>query len=144
MEFANEYGFNLITSSPRYPESNELAEGAVKAVKLLWKQSKDKHPALMAYRTTPLATGYSPSELLYVRSVRTPLEKPVDCVIDYEEFEARELEQKQVRKDRFDKKYRTQVLPELEPGDKVWVKAPTDIGAEGIVGGCITLLRVTG
>ena len=135
LEFANEFGFNLITSSPRYPESNGLAEGAVRTVKRLWKQSKDKQSALLAYRTTPLATGYSPSELLYGRSVRTPLGKPVDCVVDYEEFEARELEQKRVGKDRFDKKYRTQVLPELEPGDKVWVKAPTDIGAEGIVVG---------
>ena len=89
----------------------------------------------MAYRTTPLATGYSPSELLYGHSLWTPLAKPIDCVVDYEEFKARELEQKQVGKNRFDKKYRTQVLPKLESGDKVWVKASTDTGAEGIVVG---------
>jgi hypothetical protein len=133
LKFAKEYGFRSITSSPRYPESNGLAESAVRIVKRLWKKSADKDTALMSYRTTPLATGYSPSELMFGRSVRTPLGKPVDCVVDYDEFERNDLEQRQLAKSRFDNKYNASELPKLEPGDKVWVKAPTDPGAEGIV-----------
>ena len=135
LEFAEAYGFYSITSSPRYPESNGLAEGAVRTVKHLWQRSTDKNTALMAYRTTPLATGYSPSELMYGRSVRTPLGKPVDREVDYDDFEIKDFEQKQLEKDRFDKKYNTRALPELEPGDRVWVKAPSDHGAEGVIVG---------
>ena len=32
LKFVKGYGFNLVTSSPRYPESNKLAEGAVRRV----------------------------------------------------------------------------------------------------------------
>ena len=34
---------------------------------------------------------------------------------------------------RWDAKYRAKRLPGLEPGDRVWVKAPTDRGREGTV-----------
>ena len=133
LEFSKGYGFNSVTSSPRYPESNGLAEGAVRTVKRLWKCSTDRDAALMAYRVTPLALGYSPSELMFGRSVRTPLGKPVECIVDYDDFEDRDFEQKQLEKARFDTKYNSRVLPVLEPGDRVWVKAPSDPGAEGTV-----------
>ena len=57
VEFAKTYGFYSITSSPRYPESNGLAESAVRAVRHIWQRSTGKITALMAYRMTPLATG---------------------------------------------------------------------------------------
>ena len=84
----------------------------------------------MAYRPTPLAAGNSPSELIYGRSVRTPLGKPVDWVVDYDDFKNKDFEQKQLKKDRCDKK--TRVLPELEPVDRDWVKAPSDPEAERV------------
>ena len=89
---AETYGFYSITSSPRYSESNGLAEGAVRTDKHLWQRSTGKITALMAYRTTPLATGYSPSELMYERSVETPLGKLVDWVVDYDNFENKDLD----------------------------------------------------
>ena len=70
---------------------------------------------------------------MFGRSVRTPLGKPVECIVDYDDFEDRDFEQKQLEKARFDTKYNTRVLPVLEPGDRVWVKAPSDPGAEGMV-----------
>lgn len=58
--FAIEYGFTHVTSSPRYPQGNGEAERAVATVKGLWKGGGDKAKALMAYRATPLESGYSP------------------------------------------------------------------------------------
>ena len=61
--FAQTWGFEIRTSSPRYPQSNGLAERSVGTVKKLWRKESDKELALLAYRATPLASGYSPSEL---------------------------------------------------------------------------------
>ena len=40
-------------------------------MKNLLKKSEDPYLALMAYRSTPLEVGYSPSELLMSRTLRT-------------------------------------------------------------------------
>jgi transposase InsO family protein len=50
-EFAKSYGFEHITSSPRYPQSNALAERAVGTVKRMLTKSEDPFVALLAYRT---------------------------------------------------------------------------------------------
>lgn len=43
----------------------------MRTVKRLLKKSSDPYLALMAYRATPLANGYSPTELLMGRKIRT-------------------------------------------------------------------------
>ena len=64
-DFASSYGFNHVTSSPHYPQSNGLAEWTVKTVKGLLEQSTDQHLALLTYRATPFPwCGLSPAELL--------------------------------------------------------------------------------
>ena len=50
-EFASQYGFNHITTSPYYPQSNGFAERMVKTVKKLLNGSSDM---CMAHRATPL------------------------------------------------------------------------------------------
>ena len=73
-EFAESYGFKLITSSPRYPQSNGQAERTVQTVKKILKKSGDRYMALMSYRATPLPwCNLSPVELLMGRRIRTPL-----------------------------------------------------------------------
>ena len=59
--FTKEYGIIHNTSSPRHPQGNEEAERAVKTI-----LNKSDYPYLgqLAYCTTALPNGYSPSQLL--------------------------------------------------------------------------------
>ena len=52
--FAQQYNFKQVTSSPHYPQSNGLAEQAVKTVKSLLVKAEDPHLAPLAYKATPL------------------------------------------------------------------------------------------
>lgn len=72
--FADDWGFELITSSPTYPQSNGLSEKAVQTVKRILKKASDPYIGLMEYRNTPV-TGmtYSPSQLLMSRTTRTKI-----------------------------------------------------------------------
>ena len=65
--FASEEGFIHITSSPRYHQSNDKEERTVQTVKAMLKKSVDPYGVLLAYRTTSLECGYSPSQLLMGR-----------------------------------------------------------------------------
>jgi len=67
--FLSKWDVKHITSSPKYPQSNGEAEGAVQTVKGLMKKNVNIQAALCAYRNTPLANGYSPAELMFGRSL---------------------------------------------------------------------------
>ena len=65
-EFTREYGFKHVTSSPRYPQSNGLAERGLQTAKNLMKKAKverkDFQFALLDYRNTPIEEiGPSPA-----------------------------------------------------------------------------------
>ena len=67
-QFARQYGFNHITRSPHYPQSNGQAEHAVQTVKKLLKQAEDPWVALLNYRAAPLPwCNLSPAKLLMGR-----------------------------------------------------------------------------
>ena len=70
-DFAKSYNFKHVTSSPRYPQSNGLAERMVKTVKkLITLSPQDPQKVLLSYRTTPLSwCGHSPAELLMGRQL---------------------------------------------------------------------------
>ena len=71
------WGIHHITSRPRYPQSNGLAEATVKMTKaMLRKQVEAKHDitkGLLIIRNTPLQCGYSPAQLLMGRRLRDNL-----------------------------------------------------------------------
>jgi hypothetical protein len=76
--FAKEWGFNVVTSSPRYPQSNGLAERAVQMVKKWIKKSKfdgtELSTSLMAYRSTQISgVDLTPSQLLFNRQIKTKI-----------------------------------------------------------------------
>ena len=70
--FANDWGFKITTSSPKFRRSNEEAERAAQTAKSILKKEKDEANAL-AYRSTPLSCGYSPAPLLIGRNIRSTL-----------------------------------------------------------------------
>jgi len=69
--FLSKWDVKHITSSPKYPQSNGEAERAVQTVKGLMKKNVNIQAALCAHRDTPLATGYSPAELMFGRSLNS-------------------------------------------------------------------------
>lgn len=71
--FANEYGFNHITSSPLHSSGNGEVERAVRTAKDLIEEAKDPYIALLNYRNTPLDNRYSPAQLLMSRKLRTKI-----------------------------------------------------------------------
>ena len=110
-----------------------MAERAVRTVKDMWKRETDKNAALMAYRSSPLESGYSPAQLLYGRQIRTRVYDS-GRMVDLEEFRRRDLEVKGRQTKSTDKRRRAKVMEELRVGDRVWVKESKDAkGHEGIV-----------
>ena len=89
--------------------------------------------ALLSYRSTPLRSGFSPGELMFGRPIKSSLGMSPKTNVDYESYEKIEEEQKLLLRRKWDRKHNARVLPPLEIGQKVWIKSPSDIGAEGIV-----------
>ena len=123
-EFANKYGFEHVTSSPRYPQSNGLAERSVRTVKEMLGQ-EDPILALMIYRATPIeATGVSPAELMVGRPIRTTMpslpRNMVPTAVTHDDVRQRDARYKERTADRYNKGARP--LPPLNPGDQVRVR----------------------
>ena len=61
-QFSEEWGFQHITSSPRYPQSQTVKNTLGKARK----SGKDQHMSMLCLRATPVDPNLpSPAELLY-------------------------------------------------------------------------------
>lgn len=125
-DFAKEYGFTHLTSSPRYPQANGEAERAVATVKGLWKGGGEKTKALMTYRATPLENGYSPAQLLMGRQLRTTIPQlPVHLQPRWPNIKgvrAAEKRAKENQRRNYNRRYQTRALPTLRPGQAVWLQ----------------------
>lgn len=129
-KFSQLYGFEHITSSPYYAQSNGEAERAVKTLKgLLVKASaadQDLYLSLLAYRSTPLANGYSPSQLLMGRNLRSTLPQ-ISKLLEPSLPNGKVLREREgVYRDKmkrnYDKRHRVKDLEKLEPGEQVYLK----------------------
>ena len=76
--FANEWQFQHVTSSPRYPQSNGKVENAVRTVKRLFQKcalsGQSEFRALLDWRNTPSeGIGSSPAQRIMGRRCKTTL-----------------------------------------------------------------------
>lgn len=135
-QFTKEWGIKHSTSSPRYPQSNGEVERAVKTIKSILKKESDPAKALLAYRSTPLACGHSPAELLMGRKIRTTIPTAPEQLKpgwpNLEEFSRKESQQKHQMKLNYDRRHRTRTNPPLLPDDMVYIK---DMKTTGTVTG---------
>ena len=77
-EFADNYGFTHLMSSPHYPKSNGLSERFVRTTKAILQKcletGSDPHLAMICFRSTPVDHNIaSPSELLNKRKYKSNL-----------------------------------------------------------------------
>lgn len=132
--FAAEYKFEHITSTPRYPQSNGEAERAVQTIKNLLTKAADPYRALLAYRSTPLSNGFSLSELLMGRRLRTTVPAfPAmlePAIPDFRTVQSKEREKRWMDASNFDRRHRARNLSHLSLGDSVWI---TDAKTPGTV-----------
>ena len=124
-QFSKEYGFTHVTSSPLYPKGNGEAERAVKTVKQLLRKRGDPYLALLAYRATPLQCGYSPSELLMSRRLRTTVPTTRSCltptVLDQTRLREKDESLKLRQEKNYNNHHRARSFPRLHQGSRVWV-----------------------
>ena len=118
------------------PVSHSLTvKRAVETTKSLLKKEKDPTKGLLAYRSTPLACGYSPSELLNMgRKLRNTI--PTFHTVlnpswpDMEKLREREAESKEKQRLNFNHRHNAAPLKALQPGIPVHNK---DMGTTGTV-----------
>ena len=73
-KFCDEYGFQHVTSSPRYPQSNGFIERMVQTIKSTLQKASDPYLAMLCLRTTPVAHDMpSPCMLLNKRQYQSNL-----------------------------------------------------------------------
>ena len=131
MSFASSYGFQHLTSSPRFPQSNGQAERSVQTVKNLLKKSDDPYTSLLSYRTTPLSwCEQSPAELSMGRRLRTSVPQTDKMLIPQwpylKSFRELDQKQKQRQKENFDSRHRARDLPTIPNDTEVWITTESE------------------
>lgn len=131
-DFSNSFGFQHITSSPYFAQSNGFAERAVAVAKRILKQ-EDFYSALLAYRTTPhSATGECPARLLMGRQLRTRLPM-IPSMFEPEwpdsvQVRTRDTKYKRQAKFFYDRRHGARGLSPLRKGEGVRIKTDKDKG----------------
>ena len=83
----------------------------------------------MAYRSTPLENGYSPSELLFGRKIRTTVPVlPSNVLRCMCQFRQKDNDIKEKQEHYFNQHHRVKQLPELSQGQAVWIPDRKDNG----------------
>ena len=127
-QFSREWGFEPYTSSPRYPQSNGLAEHCVQAIKSAMQKVTSSNcnldMVLLCLRSTPIDHVIpSPSELLYNWKLVGNL--PIKCpnnASQKEKIATRLYQRQSCQKSQHD--WHIQDLPNILEGQHVWVYDP--------------------
>ena len=124
--FACDWGFEHVTSSPHFPQSNGFVERTIQTVKNILKKARasgqDPDMALLCARTTPVDNVIpSPAETLYGRKIRGNLPVKIPNASNQKDEIYDRLKQRQeTQKRNFDKHAKD--LPELKPGQPVRIQ----------------------
>ena len=113
-------------SSPRYPQSNGLAERMVQIVKKILRQSNDIHKGLLVYHSTPMPwCNLSPAELSMGQRLRTQLPSTDNQLIPQwaylVEFRAKNESFKKKQERDYNQRHRAREIPSLPDDASVWV-----------------------
>ncbi|KAF4530289.1 hypothetical protein B566_EDAN018368 [Ephemera danica] len=125
--FALEYGFKIITSSPHFPQSNGMAEAGVKIAKNILRKCSDIQMGLLLYRNIPIPElGASPAELLMGRKLRTNLPAAPQTlqpkVVPVEQTRRRLRDRADKDRLHYDWRHGTAPLRPLQQGRHVWIR----------------------
>ena len=135
-EFAKEYGFKHVTSSPHYPKTNGEAERAIQTVKNLWQKNNEKHLALLDYRTTPLpGTELFPAQLLMGRRLRNELpmmESLLQPASASQEDVSKYLKKTKEDQKKYHDRHASKEMKELQPGTNAWTDSKQWRSATGV------------
>ena len=138
-QFAKDWNFTIVTSSPRYPQSNGEAEKYVGIVKMMLRKCKedgtDPNLALLRYRNTPI-TGmkYSPAQMLFSRRLREQI--PVKQILLKPQIATESKKQLKIRQQKQAKYYNKncRARTDFKTGQNVRVKVdPSKEWIPGIV-----------
>lgn len=124
-DFAVQWDFAHMTSSPHYPQSNGLAEKTVQTAKTILSKAhaekKDPYLSLLEHRNTPVDGFKSPSQLLMSRRLRSILPtsgKQLQPQAADQKLVITKRKQKQTKqKQYYDRS--VQAMPALAQGDNV-------------------------
>ena len=124
-KFAASWGFEHVTSSPLYPQSNGEVERCVQTIKMMMTKCDDEYLGLMMYRNSVLANGFSPAQLSMGRRIKTRIPCHPDMLLpstpNQENVKQKEEEYRKKMKENYDKRHRVQGPETLGPGDTVWI-----------------------
>ena len=94
----------------------------------------DEYLALLSYRDTPQANGYSPAQLSMGRKLKTRVPCHPDELLpklpDYDEVRKREKTYREKMAHDYNHRHRVVDGEQLSPGDRVWIP---DLRTEGLV-----------
>ena len=126
-DFAKEYEFEHLTSSPDYPQSNGKVENTIKTAKSLMKKAResgqDFYLSLLAWRNTPTeGMGSSPAQRLFSRRTKTSLPTASRLLEPESVKQVRDklYERKEIQAKYFNKG--SKELPSLQEGEIVRMK----------------------
>lgn len=130
-KFANDFNIKFVHSSPRYPQSNGLAEKGVAIAKNILKRCYETNGVdqfqyrILEYNTTPIANmKITPSELFFGRLVKTKM--PVSEQLLIRNVLSEEIVQEKMNNKKERQKYYydrcAKSLPSLQVGDLVIFK----------------------
>lgn len=125
-KFANCFGFQHVTSSPRYTQCNGQVERMVQTVKKIIQTSDDPYLAIMSYRATPHPwCNLSPAELLMGRRMRTTIPQTKESLMPkwsyLPEFREKNKKFKQNQKKQFNRRHGVQEHSSIPDDAEVWV-----------------------